>query len=139
MSFQAVGDVAESYVEQQAAVYRRRALVSHLAAALSVVEPDDRGVVAELLVGWLEEISAGAPRWYPFSHIRDDAEWWADMATPAEIEAFVGAGLRRIERTQFAQAARKRIFVALWESMNDADRRRFVQRVDPAGRFQKAE
>lgn len=116
---------------------RRQALLRHLAGTLSVVRPQDAPEVCELLAGWLEENGAGSPRLDVFGDVREDARFWADQAHPAELEAYVAAGLRRIERTQFAQGARKRLLVALWEAMGERDRRRFIRRVDPEGRFQK--
>lgn len=118
---------------------RTECLVRQLAATLKVVRPEDMADVTDLLSGWLEGASAGMPdAVHPFGNLREDAGFWADIATPAELEAYVAAGLRRIERRQFAQVALKRIFVTIWECMSDADRRRFLGRVDPAGKFRKA-
>lgn len=114
-----------------------RALLHHLSACLMEVRRPHFREVAELLSGWLEIAGAGAPQQYLIGDIRSDARWWAELAHPLELEAYVGEGLRRIERTQFAPMARKRLFVALWETMDDADRRKFIQKVDPDGKFRK--
>lgn len=103
-----------------------------LARALSVAPRDE---ALALAYAFLEEFRAGPPPGAMFGDVRQDAEWWADCALPAEVEAVVAAGLRRIERTQFGAAARKRIFVALWETMKPDDRRAFLVRVDPGGKF----
>lgn len=126
--FRAIGDLA--------AQARTEALMRQLAALLAVVTPADVAHVCDLLCGWLEENGAGYPDPdFMFGQMRDDAAFWADTATPAELEAYVAAGLRAIERRHFAQGAQKRLFVAFWERMSDADRRKFLSRVDPDGRF----
>ena len=114
------------------------ALLGHLAKMLAAVRDDEAPAVAVLLCKWLEETGAGAPDHDGFGAIRDDAAFWAGIATPRELEAYVGAGLRQMGRTHFAAAARKRILVTLWESLGDGDRRRFLAKVDPAGRFRGA-
>ena len=91
--------------------------------------------VGEALCEVLEMMEAGPPREAFLSRLREDAEHWADVALPLELEAYVGAGLRRIERVEFAPAARKRLFVALWASTGTEERRRFLSRVDPDGQF----
>lgn len=94
-----------------------------------------REVVATVFAAALDEMSAGSPPFDPFGNIRDEAAWWADCATPPEVEAYVAAGLRRIERQDFGLAARKRLLVAFYTSLPEADRRAFLARVDPKGRF----
>lgn len=92
---------------------------------------------AEIMQHAIEDMAAGPPPHTAFGDLRADAEFWADCATPAEIEAVTAAGLRRIDRALFAEAARKRILVAMWESLPDPDRRTFLRRVDPDGRFRR--
>ena len=109
------------------------ALLAHLADGLGSVREDEFRPVSELLVGFLEIARAGEPEFSAFSDVREDAKWWADVATPIELEAYVGEGLRRIERTSFAPMARKRLMVALWDSFSAEDQRRFLARVNPGG------
>ncbi len=93
---------------------------------------------AEVMACVIDDGRAGLPPHDAWGDIRADAAWWADIATPPEIEAVVAAGLRRIDRALFAEAARKRLFVALWDAMAPADRRAFLARVDPEARFRGA-
>ncbi len=97
-----------------------------------------RPVAARVMVAALEEFCAGTPECETFfGDLRADSEWWGDFATPAEIEAFTAAGLRRITRkADFGIAARKRLLVELWNSMLKEDQRRFLAAVDPNGQFQ---
>lgn len=117
--------------------FRRDCILKQLAAVLSVVNADDMPDVSDLLVGWLDHNGAGSPDPCPFVPLRESATFWADIATPKELEAYVAAGLSRIERRNFAQVTLKRIFVSIWEVMSESDRRRFLSRVDPDGVFRK--
>lgn len=111
----------------------RRETVTMLLAAIRMCTRED---AAQVMSAELERIGAGMPGpAFLEEQIRADAAWWADMATPLEAEAYVAAGLRRIERTAFCEAARKRIFATMWESFSDADRKSFMRRVDPQGQF----
>ncbi len=108
----------------------------HLLAAYDLaVAAKAEHPLAEVLCEALEEMAGGPPREAFLSRLREDAEHWAYCALPLELEAYVGAGLRRIERVEFAAPARKRLFVALWASMGTEERRRFLSRVDPEGQF----
>lgn len=112
---------------------------SNFQAAISAAYdggPGFRALLAEYLCAALDIVSVGDPRANEhFGNLKYDAEWWADLACPRELEAYVGAGLRAIERRTFAPAAQKRLFVALWEAMPAEDRRKFLSRVDPDGQF----
>jgi hypothetical protein len=116
---------------------RRGSLLVELCVLLKAVQPEDVRTVSTLLVSWLDDAGAGMPELDVFGDLRGDARFWADIAHPAELEAYVAAGIRRLERTQLSVAARKRLFVAFWEVMADADRRKFLERADPAGTFSK--
>ncbi len=112
---------------------RRKVSTDLLIAAICACDRED---AAQIMCAALEEIGAGMPSMDLFmGNLRADAEFWADIATPQELEAFVAAGLRKIERTAFAEVTRKRIFMTNWESFSDADRRNFLTRVDPNGKF----
>lgn len=92
-----------------------------------------------IMAAALEDLGAGCPDIATYySDLRADAAFWADIATPPELEAYAAAALRRLERVAFATAARKRLIVALWSTLPDADRRAFLGAVDPAGKFRGA-
>ncbi|MCB1401261.1 MAG: hypothetical protein KDJ82_16205 [Rhodobacteraceae bacterium] len=129
--------IEEARIQEGAAQARLEALIVHLSSGLAVVRPGEELAVAELLCGWLESVGAGGPDPSIFGHLREEAEFWASIATPAELEAHVAAGLRRIERVHFAAPARKRLLVALWEAMTPEDRAAFLGRVDPRGQFHR--
>lgn len=128
---------AEGWAETGAA--QRRALRRWWALAnfLNEVPEAEAPALAEVVCAWLERAGAGMPDHDPFGEVRADAAYWADVATPAELEAYTAAGLARIERAGFAIAARKRLILSLWQSLPERDRREFVRRVDPRGRFHR--
>lgn len=127
--WQAVGDVARGMAETRLRASRAVDLAVALGAA------DERDAV-QVCAAFLEHVAPDGPEFHNVMHgLRAEAEFWADCASPPALEAYVAAGLRQIGRTAFAERARKRIFAALWESFPEADRRAFVERVDPHGRF----
>lgn len=114
---------------------RHRAIVD-LAEAIARAHPDD---AAALMLAAIEDIGAGMPEadWH-FDSVRRDALWWADLARPDELEAYVGAGLRQLGATPMGERMRKRLLVALWQTMPEAWRAEFLARVDPDGAFRGA-
>lgn len=129
---QPIAQAAEAPPEAQAMV---RALEAALAASERL--GDGHAALGECLCLMLGEIGAGAPRYEALGNVREDARWWADTATPDELEIYTAAALRRIERVRFAEAARKRLLVTLWESMDEAGRAAFLAKVVPAAIAQR--
>lgn len=139
MGFQSVSDAAAPIVAQAHkadALFHELMIKSHLKHAIDHAEAGDMvPALAQALCGALDTICAGVPD-VPFPDAtRSDAEFWADCASPVELECYAAAALRRIEGTTFAPRAQKRLFVMLWENMTEEDRRRFLSRVDPTGKF----
>ena len=131
--------VSEERFKQVSEAAMVGAVARHLLTFLgALANPKEVAAVNQILVAWLEDNGAGSPE--PdnyFSALREDAAFWADIATPIELEAYTSAGLRRIERTHFAEATTKRLFVLFWECMSDDDKRKFLARVDGQGRFMR--
>lgn len=88
-----------------------------------------RRMLGEALCATLDTVGGGAPEFTAFGDMRTDAAWWADLATPMELEIYAGAALRRIERATFAHKAKKRLLWSLWQSMTDQDRAAFLAAV----------
>lgn len=99
-----------------------------LSAAVDVAErvPDGRRMIGEALCAALETVGGGAPDYSPYRSLREEAEFWADIATPMELEAYAGQALRRIQRTTFAERARKRMFMTLWRSFTPKQQTDFL-------------
>ncbi|MGJ8588802.1 MAG: hypothetical protein ACSHXW_11660 [Yoonia sp.] len=114
-----------------AALYRHERRVTAL-MALEALDPHDAATICAAV---LDEISASSPRLDPWGDIRADAQFWADCANNAELEVYYAAALKRLGNTSLGIAARKRLLVAIWTSLNDADHAAFLSRVDAQGRF----
>ena len=118
--------------EAQAAVARGAAAMAIMTAIEQAMDvwartPGLEGFMGEVLCAKLESIGRGMPDSGMWSNLREDAAFWADTATPAELEAYAAAALARIERTTFAERARKRLFQALWRSFTDEERANFIK------------
>ena len=61
-----------------------------LNAAVSAAErlPDGQWAIGEALCAALDTVGGGAPEYTAFGDMRQDAEWWADLATPIKRRAF---------------------------------------------------
>jgi hypothetical protein len=105
-----------------------RAVVGHLGAACDAAShmKDGQRALGEALCGALETVGGGAPAYEPFGDLRSSAAWWADVATPLELEAYASAALQRITRATFAGRARKRMFNDLWRSFTPQERAAFL-------------
>lgn len=103
----------------------QRALMAAVTASERL--PDGQRMLGEALCAALDTVGGGAPQHDAFTAIRDDAQFWADIATPLELEAYVGAGLRRIGRVTFAEQARKRLFMSLWGTFTAKQRADFLK------------
>lgn len=90
---------------------------------------DGQRVLGEALCAMLDTVGGGSPRYQGFGDMRADAEWWADLATPVELELYAGAALKRIARTPFAPRAKRRLMAALWQSLTVEERQAFLARV----------
>ncbi|HEV8034515.1 hypothetical protein [Yoonia sp.] len=107
------------------------AMKMHLMAAVEIAQAQQGGrqAIGEALCAALDTVAGGAPRYDLFSNMREDAAFWADVATPAELEIYIAAALHRIPRVTFAERARKRLFWALWETMPQTAKDGFLGRV----------
>lgn len=104
-----------------------------LCLAIAQCHPED---AVQIMAAALDDLRAGDPPMPdPFGRLREDADFWADCAHPAELEAYFASALKRLGTQALGIAARKRLFVAIWHSLSDQDRRAFLARVDSEGRF----
>lgn len=117
------------HFEPQQATEEAMRLHIQAAVDLACAQPGGRTAIGEALCAALDTVGGGAPRYDAFGNMREDAAFWADTATPVEIEVYTAAALRRIPRATFAERARKRLFWAMWEAMAQKDRTAFLERV----------
>lgn len=94
-----------------------------LALAIGAAHPDDaRAILTAALIDHLE----GMPPHAVFLSARDDARFWASVASEIEITELLSACLREIPRRSLHLNPRKRLLAALFESMPNADRASFL-------------
>ncbi len=104
---------------------------STLAHAIAECDPRDAVVIMSAA---LSDLSTGGP--LPvFENAQSDADFWADLAAPFEIEAYFNATIERLNNLEHGINSRKRIFLKLWETFSETDRMAFIEKVDPHGKF----
>ena len=118
----------------------QRRLAEDLAVLLTAAP---REISVPMCVSVLDHLGAGMPEAETaFSDLRADAGFWAATAGPHELREYLGAALRAITESgagaAMALAPRKRLLLDLWQSLPEADRRKFLARVDPKGVFRGA-
>lgn len=84
----------------------------------------------------LDIIAPKTPECSPlFDSFRDEALWWTEFATDTMRAEMLAACLRHVATMQINTAsARKRALVAIWNSMNQADKDAFLEFVDPGSK-----
>lgn len=77
---------------------------------------------------WLQVHAAGMP-YVALTETtsREDARFWAETATPPELEAFALAAMERLAPAPFASRQIKRLVAALWGRMSPAERQAFKE------------
>ena len=156
MSWQQVGVVAREMhpelaaellaIEDQAEAFgrdaQRRAEDREIGRALAALfEVCPAGLAQEVCVTVLDHLSADGP--VAGEHVqaaRENARWWAGAADTIELREHLAAACRElVARSEFMpEGPRKALLVAIWESLPEADKRRFLARVDPKGVFRGA-
>ena len=75
---------------------------------------------------WLQGNSAGMPYvTMAEGAAREDARFWAETASPAELECYALAALDRITPGPFTSRQIKRMVAALWSRMSPAEQQAF--------------
>ena len=121
--------------EVYAVLDEERTIIGRENLGTAIAECDQAGAV-QIMAAAMDDLAGNGPEVsYARDSLRRDAAWWADTASPPELETVVAAGLKQIGKTAFGIKARKRLIVMLWQSLGDADRRAFLSSVDPTGKF----
>lgn len=110
---------------------RDRAAETALARVFWVVEmlPGlPRELRGDLLAWAIEDQHAGMPAAL-MGPIQHEARFWAGHSNPLEMEAYLTAICDALPERTLAESARKRLMLALWETLPEDWRRRFVARV----------
>lgn len=114
------------------------ALRDCLAALAALGERCPRKAIALMCQHAQEEVETSGPA-PGIGPMTEDAAFWVACASAREREVYLLALIRAMEREVVTPRARKRLLVAMWHDLPDADRVAFLRRVDPAGRFARRE
>lgn len=109
----------------------RRVMAQQLCDAIADCHNED---AMQILSAALEDFETTGP-FVSLLDIREDAIFWADCASPRELEVYFAAILRLLGKRDFALKARKRLFISLWESLTDTDRQSILSKVNPDFKF----
>ena len=91
----------------------RKMRATALVLAIRDAHPNDARL---LLTVALIDLSAGMPSGAIFATVREDARWWAGLATPAELMEVLSAALDNLRSRAMHLEMRKRLFMWLWRS-----------------------
>lgn len=132
----AEADIAKARAEYEASpAFRleRQALIAEaLIRRIEKAAEMDIDITVAVLCAAAEELGAGMPSLRDYrDRVAHGAGIWADCATPHELATYLAAGLARIDRRAFARNTRKRLLVALWNSLPEEDRTAFLDFVEP--------
>ena len=87
----------------------------------------DRALALEVVTAWLEDRGAGVPGVALLQEqVRSDALFWAEVASPPELEAYVVAGITRLGAVNFASRQIKRLVGMLWRRMTPDEQAAFL-------------
>lgn len=109
-------------------------LAEALIARIERAAQFDHATTVAVLCAAAEELGAGMPDLGSYRNdIGHSAATWADCATPHELATYLAAGLAKIDRRAFARNTRKRLLVALWNSLPPEDRTAFIDFIEHPG------
>jgi len=100
-------------------------MATALAEAIAEANPDD---ACQLMTAALIDLSEGRQPGDHFLTAKEDAEWWAMYAPPAQLCAVLEATLARLHDRALHVAQRKSLFMVLWRSFNPDDQRAFFKK-----------
>jgi len=120
-----------AWIEAQAAAMWRDMVAARgleCLASLATVSPDGAAWAA---YGHLQQAEAGLPYVSALEDTaRQDARFWAETATPAELQAYALAALDRLAPAPFASRQIKRMIAALWSRMSPAEQEAFKKWIE---------
>jgi hypothetical protein len=119
-------DEYDPFADAMAALHLRKAWATRLASVIGHCHPQDAAIIC---AAFLQDRETGGPEVSAFGNVRSDAEWWADIAPPHEVQEYVYAGMKVMASRAIGSSARRRFIAALWAGLDASDRAAFIQRV----------
>lgn len=135
-NYDAAADIARRRAEYEAGpefrAYRVTTIAEALTRCINKMAALDHDTTVAVLCAAAEGMGTGTPEYDAYNTgLNEDAALWADCASPHEIAAYMAAGLSRIDKKTFARNTRKRLIVAIWNSLPQEDRTGFLDYVQP--------
>lgn len=134
-------DVAKARREYEASpafrIERQTMIAEALIKRIEKAAELDHQITVAVLCAAAEELGAGMPDLKDYrDRVAQGAGIWADCASPHELATYLAAGMAKVDRRAFARNTRKRLLVALWNSLPPEDRTAFIDFIEPgpAGR-----
>ncbi len=113
-------------------------IANQLWACLNVFLREDRDTAIAVAAAWVEANGSGHPDVPLFQEkVRSDALFWAEAASPPEVEAYVVAGIDRMKNTAFGGRQMKRMAGTIWRRMSPKERAEFQEWIMGAGKDAK--
>lgn len=97
-----------------------------LSIAISDCDPMD---AAQIMAAALQDMETDGPQHDVFGTLRRDAEWWAELAPPHEVQTYVTAGLKQLTTRAIGPKARKEVIAQLWNGMTPEDKGAFLRAI----------
>lgn len=104
--------------------------------AMNLLAGIDRDTAVWASCNWLADSSSGIPEIALLQEsVRSDALFWADTATPIELECYLLAAVRKLteNRLSFHSKHIKRLIAALYQSMSPSERVAFKAWMEKQG------
>lgn len=132
----AEADIAKARREYEASpafkLERQAMIAEALIKRIEKAAELDHDITVAVLCAATEELGAGMPDLRDYrDRVAQGAGIWADCATPHELATYLAAGLAKVGRRAFARNTRKRLLVALWNSLPPEDRTAFIDFIEP--------
>lgn len=108
---------------------KRDNVMSSAFAKLNALAAHDADATAWAAYGWLQNASAGMPYMPGLEQsARDDARFWAETATPPELECYALSACDKLAgfNALFAGRQIKRLAGALWRRMSPLEQKAFL-------------
>lgn len=103
---------------------RRSEAIGQLYTALHDCHEHAEDALLPIICGTMEDLRQGILP--TITDINDEADWWASMASPIDMEAHLRAIDRHLPETPIHHKARKRIVAAMFLSLSNEDRAAFM-------------
>jgi len=88
----------------------------------------NKSELCEILAIWLVGLRAGMPV-AAFETIESEADSWAELANPVELQMYQSAICKRLEHKPLSIKSRKKLFWGIWTSFLPSERTAFLKRV----------